>query len=141
MSNNYGLNRSFTLGFEELERALERVNGLEAEGYPPFNIERDKHVKDGVVHLRIVLAVAGFREDLLDVSIEGRHLTISGRKGPAEQADYLHQGIATRQFQRSFILADTVEVERATLKDGLLSIELISKEPEVKLKKIKIYCD
>lgn len=141
MTSLTSLNQSFALGFDELERALERVTRLQPDGYPPFNIERLKSTEPGSENLRIVIAVAGFKEDLLDITLEGRQLTVTGRKGAADEASYLHQGIATRQFQRSFILADTVEIDKATLKDGLLSIALKTIEPVVKVKKIKIYCD
>lgn len=145
MSKLTTLNQAFALGFDEVQQALERITRMQPDGYPPFNILREKAAKDSNYrnreHLRIVIAVAGFHPDQLDVTLEGRQLTVRGLKAESDTGDYLHQGIATRQFQRSFLLADTVEVQKATLKDGLLNIELIATEPEISLKKIKIYCD
>lgn len=147
------LNHALALGFEDIERALEQVTKLHGDGYPPYNIERDIQSEDTADEdelLRIVVAVAGFSEDLLDVTLEGRQLTITGNKpggnvagATAQQGtkDYLHQGIATRQFQRSFILADCIEVGKASLNKGLLSIELIRTRPEARVRKIKIICD
>lgn len=141
MSKLTTLNQAFALGFDELQQAIERITRMQPDGYPPFNILREKSGEGNREHLHIVIAVAGFHAEQLDISLEGRQLTITGRKGESDDNEYLHQGIATRQFQRSFLLADTVEVEKATLKDGLLNIELIATEPEISVKKIKIYCD
>ena len=107
------------LGFDQIERLAERA-AKGAEGYPPYNIEH--HAPDGFT---ITLAVAGFAESDLTVALENRQLTISGRQPEsAEDRVFLHRGIAARAFQRSFVLADGVEVGAARLENGLLSISL-----------------
>ena len=109
----------FLLGFDQLERLAERA-AKGAEGYPPYNIEH--HAPDGFT---ITLAVAGFAESDLTVELENRQLTISGRQPESsEDRVFLHRGIAARAFQRSFVLADGVEVGAARLENGLLSISL-----------------
>ena len=109
----------FLLGFDQLERLAERA-AKGAEGYPPYNIEH--HAPDGFT---ITLAVAGFAESDLTVALENRQLTISGRQPESsEDRVFLHRGIAARAFQRSFVLADGVEVGAARLENGLLSISL-----------------
>jgi HSP20 family molecular chaperone IbpA len=107
------------LGFEEFERAIERISKHAGDNYPPYNVEQHSDS-----HLRIVLAVAGFSTDDLSVQIEGNQLVIRGRQSPEDGETLLHRGIATRQFQRSFVLADGIEVTGATLDDGLLRIDL-----------------
>jgi HSP20 family molecular chaperone IbpA len=107
------------LGFEEFERAIERISKHAGDNYPPYNVEQHSDS-----HLRIVLAVAGFSSDDLSVQIEGNQLVIRGRQSPEDGGTLLHRGIATRQFQRSFVLADGIEVTGATLDDGLLRIDL-----------------
>ena len=107
------------LGFEEFERAIERISKHAGDNYPPYNVEQHSDS-----HLRIVLAVAGFSPDDLSVQIEGNQLVIRGRQSPEDGGTLLHRGIATRQFQRSFVLADGIEVTGATLDDGLLRIDL-----------------
>lgn len=107
------------LGFEEFERAIERISKHAGDNYPPYNVEQHSDS-----HLRIVLAVAGFSTDDLSVQIEGNQLVIRGRQSPEDGGTLLHRGIATRQFQRSFVLADGIEVTGATLDDGLLRIDL-----------------
>ena len=107
------------LGFEEFERAIERISKHADDNYPPYNVEQHSDS-----HLRIVLAVAGFSPDDLSVQIEGNQLVIRGRQSPEDGGTLLHRGIATRQFQRSFVLADGIEVTGATLDDGLLRIDL-----------------
>ena len=107
------------LGFEEFERAIERISKHADDNYPPYNVEQHSDS-----HLRIVLAVAGFLPDDLSVQIEGNQLVIRGRQSPEDGETLLHRGIATRQFQRSFVLADGIEVTGATLDDGLLRIDL-----------------
>lgn len=131
-------NNAHALGFEEIEQALETLTKSQADGYPPFNIEQDLKSENGEIRLRVTLAVAGFTPDLLEVTQEGRHLTVKGLKAEAEQAEYLHQGIATRQFQRTFILADTIEVVTARLSDGLLMIELLKPQQDKSIRKIEI---
>jgi HSP20 family molecular chaperone IbpA len=107
------------LGFEEFERAIERISKHAGDNYPPYNVEQHSDS-----NLRIVLAVAGFSPDDLSVQIEGNQLVIRGRQSPEDGGTLLHRGIATRQFQRSFVLADGIEVTGATLDDGLLRIDL-----------------
>ena len=125
------------LGFEDIERLLERAS-KNAEGYPPYNIERIGTAEDDPVRLRITLAVAGFGDNEIEVTVEDNELTVSGRQADDSDRDYLHRGIAARQFQRKFVLADGMEVAGAELKDGLLSIDLVRLEPERKVKRIPI---
>lgn len=123
------------LGFDALEKSLERV-AKQADGYPPYNIERI--VRDGAELLRITLAVAGFAIDDLDISTEDNQLVIRGRQTDEGERDFLHRGIAARQFQRAFVLADGMRVLGAELKNGLLSIDLDRPRPEKIVKKISI---
>ena len=124
------------LGFEEIERMVEKITRTSGDGYPPYNIEQIED--DGVLKLRITLAVAGFTEDDLDVSIENNQLTIKGRQSPEPDRTYLHRGIAARQFQKNFILAAGIEIEGAELKNGLLSLNLVRPEPQSTARQIKI---
>jgi HSP20 family molecular chaperone IbpA len=121
------------LGFEQLERLLERT-AKSAEGYPPFNIEQTSDHS-----YRITLAVAGFREEDLSITVEDRQLVIRGRsRDDASQRVFLHRGIAARQFQRSFVLADGVEVGEAVMENGLLHVDLTQHLPESVVQTIKI---
>jgi HSP20 family molecular chaperone IbpA len=131
------LSSPFLLGFDEIERALDRV-AKAADGYPPYNIERVARKDGQPERLRITLAVAGFSRDELDVTIEESQLVIRGRQNDEETRQYLHRGIAARQFQRTFVLADGMEVLGADLKNGLLSIDLARPEPERVVKTIAI---
>ena len=131
-------NSPFLLGFDQLERAFDRVSKASADGYPPYNIERIQN-EDGADHLRITLAVAGFCEDDLDISVEEKQLIIRGKQADeANGGQFLHRGIAARQFQRAFVLADGVEVTGANLENGLLAVDLIRKAPEQIVRKVKI---
>ena len=122
------------LGFDHFERVLDRVAKSSAEGYPPYNIEQVSEEE-----LRITLAVAGFSMDDLEVTTEDNQLVIRGRNSEDESARiYLHRGIAARQFQRSFVLAEGIEVVAARLEDGLLHIDLARPIPEPEVRKIKI---
>ncbi len=123
----------FLLGFDQLERLVERT-AKSAEGYPPFNIEQsDDH------EFRITLAVAGFREDDLSITVEDRQLMIRGRQAEEEDGRvFLHRGIAARAFQRSFVLAEGVEVAGATLENGLLHVDLTRAVPEPRVQTIEI---
>ena len=124
----------YLLGFEQLERLVERTAKTASEGYPPFNIEA---VAENVY--RITLAVAGFRDEDLAITVEDRQLVIRGRQ--AEDAGdriFLHRGIAARAFQRSFVLADGVEVAGANLDHGLLNIDLRRAVPETVVQTIRI---
>jgi HSP20 family molecular chaperone IbpA len=126
------LNSPLLLGFEHIERLLER-NG-KAESYPPYNIE---HTSEE--HLKITLAVAGFAADDLSVTVEDNQLVVRGRlNNNGEDKTFLHRGIATRQFQRGFVLADGIEVLGAELNHGLLTIELERPRAENAVKTIPI---
>ena len=125
------------LGFEAMEKTLERV-AKSGDGYPPYNIERLGSGNGSCERLRITLAVAGFAEDDLDVSVEENQLTIRGKQADDEPREFLHRGIAARQFQRTFLLADGMRVAGAELKNGLLAIELDRPEPERLVRKINI---
>lgn len=127
------LNSPLLLGFDEFERTLERIAKAPAEGYPPYNIERTGEDK-----LRITLAVAGFTLDDLDILLEDNQLTISGRQAAEDQRVYLHRGIATRQFKRSFVIAEGVEITSAVLDNGLLHIDLRQPKPQRTARSIKI---
>ena len=122
------------LGFEQLERLLERAAKAGNEGYPPFNIEQTCDHS-----YRITLAVAGFREDDIAITVEDRQLVIRGRqRDDSEGRIFLHRGIAARQFQRSFVLADGVEVGEAVMENGLLHIDLTRSVPDQIVRKISI---
>jgi len=123
------------LGFETIEKSLERI-AKNADGYPPYNIER--LVSEGTEVLRITLAVAGFSIDDLDISTEDSQLVIRGRQTDDEPREYLHRGIAARQFQKAFVLADGMRVLGAELKNGLLAIDLDRPQPEKMVRKIEI---
>ena len=137
MSRVPSLSSPFLLGFEEIERVLDRV-AKGADGYPPYNIERLARDADNPDRLRITLAVAGFTRDQLDVSIEESQLVIRGRQQDDKSRQYLHRGIAASQFQRTFVLAEGMEVLGADLKNGLLSIDLVRPQPERMIKTIAI---
>jgi HSP20 family molecular chaperone IbpA len=141
MSRVSSLSSPFLLGFDEIERVLDRV-GKAADGYPPYNIERIPGDGKNPERLRITLAVAGFTRDQLDVSIEESQLVIRGRQNDDKSRQFIHRGIAARQFQRVFVLADGMEVLGADLKNGLLSIDLAGPQPERIVKSIAINeCD
>ena len=124
----------YLLGFEQLERLLERNAKSGNEGYPPFNIEQNSDNS-----YRITLAVAGFAESDLSITIEDRQLVIRGRQSDdSEGRVFLHRGIAARQFQRSFVLADGVEVGEAVIENGLLHVDLTRAVPEQVVQTIKI---
>jgi HSP20 family molecular chaperone IbpA len=124
----------YLLGFEQLDRLLERSAKSATEGYPPYNIEQTSETS-----YRITLAVAGFGEEDLEITVENHQLVIQGRqRDEAEARMYLHRGIAARQFQRSFVLADGVEVTGAHLENGLLHVDLAQERPERRVQTIKI---
>lgn len=125
------------LGFDAMEKTLERISKA-SDGYPPYNIERIAAGREVPERLRITLAVAGFSEEELDVSTEENQLLIRGRQVDHGERDYLYRGIAARQFQRTFVLADGMQVLGAGLKNGLLSVDLIRPEPARMVKKINI---
>ncbi|WIV50089.1 Hsp20 family protein [Marivivens sp. LCG002] len=124
----------YLLGFEQLERLVERTAKTGNEGYPPYNIEQTSQNS-----YRITLAVAGFSEDDLAITVEDNSLVIRGRQADdSEGRIFLHRGIAARQFQRSFILADGVDVGEAVMENGLLHVDLTRKVPESVVQTIKI---
>nr|WP_275982186.1 Hsp20 family protein [Frigidibacter sp. ROC022] len=124
----------YMLGFEQLERLVERTSKSDLTGYPPFNIEQS-----GDNAYRITLAVAGFAEDDLSVTVEDRQLIIRGRQTDVEdERIFLHRGIAARQFQKAFVLADGVEVAGAAMENGLLHVDLNRTPPESIVKTVKI---
>ena len=124
----------YLLGFEQLERLMERTAKSDNNGYPHFNIEQN-----GASAYRITLAVAGFAEDDLTIQVEDRQLVIRGRQSDEDEGRvFLHRGIAARQFQRSFVLADGVEVAGAKLENGLLHVDLSKVEPEKTVQTIQI---
>jgi HSP20 family molecular chaperone IbpA len=137
MSRVPSLSSPFLLGFDEIERVLDRVT-KGSDGYPPYNIERLARDQEHPERLRITLAVAGFTRDQLEVTVEENQLVIRGRQQDDKSRHYLHRGIAARQFQRTFVLADGMEVLGADLKNGLLSIDLARPEPERVIKTIDI---
>jgi|TARA_B110000908_G_scaffold170731_1_gene231164 HSP20 family molecular chaperone IbpA len=122
------------LGFEQLERLLERTAKTGNEGYPPFNIEQTSDFS-----YRITLAVAGFADEDLAITVEDRQLVVRGRHTEdLEERVFLHRGIASRQFQRSFVLADGVDVGEAIMENGLLHIDLTRSQPETVVQTINI---
>jgi HSP20 family molecular chaperone IbpA len=126
-------NSPLLLGFDQFERALDRVNKAQADGYPPYNVEQvDENA------LRITLAVAGFTMDELSVQIEDNQLVIRGKQVEETGRVYLHRGIAARQFQRSFVLADGIEVTGAALDNGLLNVDLRRRSVEGLVRSIAI---
>jgi len=126
-------NSPLLLGFDEFERALERISKASSDGYPPYNIERV-----GDEALRITLAVAGFAKDDLVVSVEENELTIRGKHADEDGKVYLHRGIAARQFQKSFVLAEGIKVAGASLDNGLLSIDLERPERTARPRTVEI---
>ena len=138
MSRPPVLNSPFLLGFETIERALDRVARTSNEGYPPYNIERLSRTENEPDRLRITLAVAGFTRDQLEITVEENQLVIRGRQIEDRERTYLHRGIAARQFQRAFLLAEGMQVLSADLSNGLLSVDLVRPEPERIIRKIDI---
>lgn len=133
------LSHPLLLGFEEIERLIDRAGKGADGGYPPYNIERiAESGEDGPELLRITLAVAGFTSDQLDVTLEDNQLVIRGRQEDDKAREFLHRGIAARQFQRTFVLADGIEVRKADLNNGLLEIDLVKLEPERMVRRIEI---
>ena len=132
------LNSPFLLGFDEIERALDRCAKATGDGYPPYNIERLQRDENLPDRLRIILAVAGFTRDQLEILVEENQLLIRGRQIDDKTRNYLHRGIAARQFQRSFLLAEGMEVLGAELQNGLLAIDLARPEPERIIRRIDI---
>jgi HSP20 family molecular chaperone IbpA len=138
MSRQSPFGHPFLVGFDEIEQALDRVAKTGADGYPPYNVERLPRTDDAPERLRITLAVAGFGQDQLELTLEENQLVVRGRQRDDKTRDYIHRGIAARQFQRTFLLAEGMEVLGADLSDGLLSIELARPEPDRIVRKIDI---
>lgn len=132
MSRVSMFNSPLLLGFDQLERTLDRL-AKSAEGYPPYNIERI-----GENGLRITLAVAGFTSDDLAIELVESQLTVRGKQTDDGDRVFLHRGIAARQFQRAFMLAEGIEVTGARLDNGLLSIDLVRPVQEPRIRKIRI---
>ena len=126
-------NSPLLLGFDHFERALDRVSKISSDGYPPYNIEQ---LGDNA--LRITLAVAGFRMSDLSITVEDNQLVVRGKQTDDAQRVYLHRGIAARQFQRSFVLAEGIEISGAQLDNGLLHIDLVRPEVESRVRTIEI---
>ena len=137
MSRISSLSSPFLLGFDEIERVLDRVTRA-ADGYPPYNIERIARDDSNLERLRITFAGAGLTREQLDVTLEESQLVVRGRQQDDKSRQYLHRGIAARQFQRSFVLAEGMKVQSADLKNGLLSIDLVRPQPERVVKSISI---
>ncbi|MGH6870472.1 MAG: Hsp20 family protein [Rhizomicrobium sp.] len=133
MTRNFAFNSPFLLGFEHLERLLERTAKTAADGYPPYNIE-----ESGEDRLCITLAVAGFSPDELAVTVEENQLVIAGKQTESADKTFLHRGIAARQFRRAFVLAEGIEVTGARLENGLLSVELERRKIEPVVRSIAI---
>ena len=132
------LSSPLLLGFEEIERLVDRVGKNGADGYPPYNIERLAKSNNEPERLRITLAVAGFTQDQLEITVEDSQLVVRGQQENDEDRAYLYRGIATRKFQRTFVLADGIEVSSADLHKGLLLIDLVKLEPERHVRRIEI---
>lgn len=126
------------LGFDELDQAVSRQPKGGGESYPPYNIEHSKRGANGDDVIRITLAVAGFTPEQLEVTVQGNRLTVAGAQNDENGKTFLHRGIASRQFQRHFVLAAGIEVESATLANGLLTIELVRPQAEQAMRQIAI---
>ncbi len=137
MSRMTPITHPLLLGFDAMEKTLERMAKAN-DGYPPYNIERLPGSDDIPERLRITIAVAGFSQDDLDVTTADNQLVIRGRQQEQEKRDFLYRGIAARQFQRVFVLADGMQVREARLRNGLLSIDLVRPEISNVVKKINI---
>ena len=147
MSRLSMLSNPLLLGFEEIERLIDRAGKAAGDGYPPYNIERiaaNGHGREagsaqaGSETLRITLAVAGFTEDEIEITVEDKQLLVRGKKDDDKAREYIYRGIAARQFARTFVLADGIEVRGANLAHGLLAIDLVRHEPERLVRKIEI---
>lgn len=138
MSRLSVLSNPLLLGFEEIERLIDRAGKGGSDGYPPYNIERIAATKSERELIRITLAVAGFTRDQLEITVEDNQLSIRGKQQDDKGREYLYRGIAARQFSRTFVLAEGIEVKSADLRDGLLAIDLMRHEPERLVRRIEI---
>ena len=137
MSRTIAFSSPLLLGFEDMERLLERAAKTQSDGYPPYNIERI--ARDTGIALRITFAVAGFRREDLEVLVEEQQLVVRGRQNDDNSnRHFLHRGIATRQFQRAFVMAEGIEVTEAQLENGLLSVDLLRPEPISRTRRVEI---
>lgn len=132
------LSNPLLLGFEEIERLIDRAAKGSGDGYPPYNIERITKPDGGSEVLRITLAVAGFTREQLEITLEDNQLMVRGKQQDDKAREYLYRGIAARQFSRTFVLADGIEVKSADLANGLLAIDLYRHEPERLIRRIEI---
>jgi HSP20 family molecular chaperone IbpA len=137
MTRVTALSNPLLLGFEEIERLVDRAT-KGGDGYPPYNIERIARSDDTGELLRITLAVAGFSREDLEITLEDKQLTVRGKQHDDQTRDFLYRGIASRQFARTFILADGIEVKNAELANGLLAVDLQRLEPERLVRRIEI---
>jgi HSP20 family molecular chaperone IbpA len=133
MSRLTVFNSPLLLGFDHFERVLDRVTKSQADGYPPYNVEQTSETS-----LRLTLAVAGFSLEDLSLTVEDNQLVVRGKQKEEGDRVYLHRGIAARQFQRAFVLAEGIEVQTAWLDNGLLHIDLVRPQPESRIRKIEI---
>lgn len=138
MSRLSVLSSPLLLGFEEIERLIDRTGKSANEGYPPYNIERIAAEAGEKEKLRITIALAGFSRDQLDITVEDNQLTVRGKQQDDKTREYLYRGIAARQFTRTFVLADGIEVQSAELSNGMLSIDLVRHEPHRLVRRIEI---
>lgn len=138
MSRISMLSSPLLLGFEEIERQIDRATKGSGDGYPPYNIERIEATNGEGETLRITLAVAGFTRDQLEITLADSQLIVRGKQTDDKARNYLYRGIAARQFARTFVLAEGIEVKSADLSDGLLSIDLRRLEPERLVRTIEI---
>ena len=128
----------YLLGFEELERLMDQTARNAGDGFPPYNIEQFAAQDGAPARIVITLAVAGFSADDLEITVEDKQLVITGKQADANSSNYLHRGIAARQFKRTFVLADGMLITGANLENGLLHVELEQPEPERTIKRIEI---
>ncbi|WP_439543648.1 Hsp20 family protein [Hyphomicrobium sp.] len=138
MSRLSVLSNPLLLGFEEIERLIDRTGKGGNEGYPPYNIERISAQSGEKEKLRITVALAGFSRDQLEITVEDNQLTVRGRQQDDKTRAYLYRGIAARQFTRTFVLADGIEVQSAELSNGMLAIDLVRHEPHRLVRRIEI---
>lgn len=138
MSRLSVLSNPLLLGFEEIERLIDRTGKGANEGYPPYNIERIAAQSGEKEKLRITVALAGFLRDQLEITVEDNQLVVRGRQQDDKSREYLYRGIAARQFTRTFVLADGIEVQSAELSNGMLAIDLVRHEPHRLIRRIEI---
>jgi len=138
MSRQSPFGHPFLLGFDAVEQVLDRVARSAEDGYPPYNIERLPRTQECPEKLRILIAVAGFTTEQLDVALEASQLVVRGRQQEDKARMFLHRGIAARQFQRTFVLADGMEVLGADLSNGLLAIDLVRPDMARPMRRIAI---